>query len=104
VTDYPARRTLLPAAKTGPRPGDFPVGSPESRAAARLMLSDRERERDRLELIHHVPRPERDGHSNEEPHATPWTETLDGRLMRVLYVPPAMTVDVARRIVDGQGE
>ena len=30
-------RTVLPATNLGPKPGDFPVGSAESRAAARAM-------------------------------------------------------------------
>jgi hypothetical protein len=34
----PKDKTILPARSSGPRPGDFPVGSLESRAAARAML------------------------------------------------------------------
>src|SRR5215472_7098207 len=29
----------LPATRPGPKPGDYPLGSPESRAAARAILS-----------------------------------------------------------------
>ena len=31
-------RRRLPATHSGPKPGDFPIGSPQSRAAARSML------------------------------------------------------------------
>jgi hypothetical protein len=35
-----------------------------------------------------------------KPYASPWQNTLDGRLMRTLYVPDGLTADHARRIVD----
>jgi hypothetical protein len=35
---YEREELLLPETVSGPRPGDFPVGSIESRAAARAML------------------------------------------------------------------
>jgi len=104
VTDNSARRATSRATRKGPGPGDFPVGSPESRAAARLLLSDRESARDRLEIISSIPRPERNGHRNDKPRATPWTETPDGRLVRFLYVPQGMTEESARKAVDSRGE
>ena len=32
----------LPATDSGPKPGDFPLGSPQSRAAARMKLEAQE--------------------------------------------------------------
>ena len=37
-----ANLAVLPATNSGPRPGDFPVGSVESRAAARAMAEDKD--------------------------------------------------------------
>ena len=35
------KKPTLPATVSGPNPGDFPLGSPESRAASRAMLERR---------------------------------------------------------------
>ena len=43
----PRKEPLLPATDSGPKPGDFPVGSLESRAAARTML---ERQDEAIEM------------------------------------------------------
>jgi hypothetical protein len=80
-----------------PRPWDSTVGSLESRAAARIMLQHAKDRRERIEIVSCTPRPRQD---NSRPHATPWTETPDGPLFRMLYVPPGMAEDEARRIVD----
>lgn len=40
----------LPLSATGPRPGDFPVGSPESRAAARMKLANAQDDPDTLRI------------------------------------------------------
>jgi hypothetical protein len=67
------------------KPGDFPIGSPESRAAARAMLEARMKGMRRLQIVTNVrvfSYPD-----NSKPHVTPWTETLDGCLMRFIYVP-----------------
>jgi hypothetical protein len=34
--------TVLPATNSGPKPGDFPLGSLESRAAARAVAEDKD--------------------------------------------------------------
>jgi hypothetical protein len=42
-----SKTSVLSATDSAPRPGDFPVGSASSRAAARMLLKHREREEDR---------------------------------------------------------
>ncbi len=44
----------LPATVSGPRPGDFPVGSVESRAAARRMF-ERQGQEIQTRIVHHGP-------------------------------------------------
>jgi len=90
LTNYERARNMSNQAKlfggvaSAPKPGDFPVGSCESRAAARMRLQQLNANRSTFELIHSVPRPYC---SATEPHATEWRELDDGRLMRVVYVP-----------------
>jgi len=91
-------RESLPLTAT-PRPGDFPVGSLESRAAARAMLQHAESERERITIISHIPRPEWewDGEGpapadwNKKIHVGEWSECPDGRLFRMVNVPPGVT-------------
>jgi len=45
MSDRPKKRRGFPAASFGVRPGDFPVGSVQSRAAARALVSALEDER-----------------------------------------------------------
>jgi hypothetical protein len=40
--DNSTKSPLLPATDSAPRPGDFPVGSASSRAAARMLLKHKE--------------------------------------------------------------
>src|SRR6266567_2173442 len=82
-----------------PKPGDFPIGSVESRAAMRLQLSNQTAE-PRVEFINYIPRPWR----GEGPEPENWNKvprlTVDGRnKAHYLYVPPNMTDDEARKIV-----
>ncbi len=44
MIDKPCQRPLLPATDSTLGPGDFPLGSLESRAATRAMLENAERE------------------------------------------------------------
>jgi hypothetical protein len=53
--------------------------------------------RERLEIIIDIPRPHRE---DDKPHATPWFERPDGKLMRTLIVPEGMSIETARSIVD----
>jgi hypothetical protein len=72
------------------RPADFPLGSPESRAAARMQAQREQNSLKRIEIIWNVPRPQRElspGTDNYMPHASPWQRTTDGGLMRIVYCP-----------------
>jgi len=79
------------------KPGDFPLGSLESRAAARMLVHQRGEQCDRLEIIV-FGEPADDG----APLATPWMKDQNGSelLIRILGVPQGMTVEEARRMVD----
>jgi hypothetical protein len=73
------------------RPGDFPIGSPESRAAARRQLKNKRDRRQRIEIPLCMPRPWRgEGPEpeswNKVPRFGPWWES-DDKLVRVVYVP-----------------
>jgi hypothetical protein len=69
-----------------PRPEEFPVGSAESRAAARAMLESRESSVRRVQIIMDIPRPRREG--LPETRVGLWSEQPDGTLLRFLFVPP----------------
>jgi hypothetical protein len=66
------------------RPEDFPIGSPESRAAARAMLEARERGIPHVQLIIDFPRPG----AERDTTVGPWCKTDDGTLIRTVTVPP----------------
>jgi hypothetical protein len=79
------------------KPGDFPIGSQESRAAARLKLSQMADTREHVEIVSHIQRP---GMGVSTPHTSQWTNWGTGALGRVLYVPATMAISDARQIVD----
>lgn len=84
-----------------PKPGDFPIGSVESRAAMRFELSnERSAPSYAVEIISHIPRPWRgDGPEPRDWNKTPRVEASQpcgDRLTRILYVPAGMTADEAR--------
>ena len=84
-----------------PKPGDFPIGSVESRAAMRLQLSNQTAE-PRVEFISYIPRPWRgEGPEPENWNKVPRVSDRDGwgDKTRCLYVPPNMTEEEARKIV-----
>ena len=72
-------------------PSDFPIGSPESRAAARAMLEHAEAGRKRIEFVTntwfacHGDGPEPPDWTKA--WATDWRLQLDGSLFRMVYVP-----------------
>jgi hypothetical protein len=70
------------------RPGDFPLGSLESRAAARALAGTRSDSAPRIQLIHSVHRPHLD---HRRIHVSAWGETGDGRFFRCIYVPPGLS-------------
>lgn len=74
-----------------PKPGDFPIGSVESRAAMRLQLSNKTDARPRMDLVFHMQRPwhgegPQPENWNDLPSFGPWQDCGD-RLMRLVYVP-----------------
>jgi hypothetical protein len=92
-----------------PKPGDFPIGSVESRAAMRLQITE-QGSRPHLAFISYVPRPWRgNGPEPKDWNKVPRLNYLadgwcpqDGRVSdktQCLYVPPNMTDDEARKIV-----
>jgi hypothetical protein len=85
------------------RPGDFPIGSPESRAAARMLAANRQNTRERIEFVSHLHEPWRgEGPEpegwNSELRIGPWQDCGD-TLFRFVYVPSGMSADVPRKII-----
>jgi hypothetical protein len=74
------------------KPGDFPLGSAEPRAAARMLAANREDTRRGIEIGTnvHMPwcgeGPDPDPWNDEEPHVRPWRDCSDV-LMRFVSVP-----------------
>ena len=79
-----------------PRPEEFPLGSMESRAAARAMLEAQEKGVRRLQIIIAAPRPRREGEPRTK--VGPWFETADG-LTRYVFVPPGTDEETLRRLL-----
>jgi len=71
------------------KPANFPVGSPESRAAARSLLRQKQSKLVRLQFLHSVPRPwyGKGPAPPDVPRAYSWWEGKDGRMMRLVYIP-----------------
>ena len=74
-----------------PKPGDFPIGSIESRAAMRLQLSNERGALSCMAIVSHIPRPWR----GDVPEPRDWNKVPrvsvsqpwgDG-LMQILYIP-----------------
>jgi hypothetical protein len=71
-------------------PGDFPIGSSESRAAARMRLQEMQSTRKRIEFITNISLPHRglsQAPDTSMPYAYPWQETNDGSRLRMVYCP-----------------
>ena len=50
-----ANRPALPATDSGPKPGDFPIGSIESRAFARAMCDQKKSAREKIVVtVEHI--------------------------------------------------
>ena len=81
------------------KPGDYPVGSPESRAAARALLEAKRAGRKRIDIVCRIPRPG----DNGAIHFGNWIEKSDGSIFRISNVPPGMTIAEAERIVSQPG-
>jgi hypothetical protein len=65
-------------------PGDFPIGSLESRAAARVLLARRFDSRKRLRIIWHIPWA---GQDSSRASFGEWQEWQNGTLGQWVYVP-----------------
>ena len=78
------------------KPGDYAIGSPESRAAARAVLERRLAERNRggITLVSNIPRP-----SGDEVSIGDWCEGNNGTLIRFCSLPTGMRMEEAERIV-----
>src|ERR1700677_1935389 len=87
-------RKALGATDAGPQPGNYPLGSAQSRAAARVRLERRFAARERGELIvsHYMLAP-------DQIRIGEWKEAWDGTLIRVSHLPKGMTIEEAERIV-----
>ena len=66
------------------RPSDFPVGSPESRAAARVLLSRRIDTRRRITIAYSIPRR---GMDRTRVQFDKWREWPNNTLGRFVYIP-----------------
>lgn len=86
----------LGATDTAPRPGCFPLGSAQSRAAARALLERRFAARTRRTIII-------SGSESKEPRIGKWEEGADGTLGRICFLPRGMTLQEAERIVSQPG-
>jgi hypothetical protein len=83
------------------KPGEYPFGSPQSRATARALLERRFAGRRRIDVVSSVPRPG----ANGEIRIGTWIEGADGSLFRFSTIPAGMTVEDAERIAaEDRGE
>jgi hypothetical protein len=93
----------LGATDSGQRPGNYALGSIESRAAARAAVEQRrasQKKRDFI-LISSVPRPNYANDPNFDPLGPivhDWHMAADGVLERMCVIPPGMTIEEAERI------
>src|SRR5215475_3775437 len=73
----------LPLTAT-PRPGDFPLGSPQSRAAVRMQLAKIRSAQPRLNFLVYMPCRGQDPMRN---HFTPWAGDPESGFTRLVFVP-----------------
>lgn len=67
-----------------PKPGKFPLGSMQSRAAARALAGLKASSLRHIQFISGVPRPSRD---NEKIHVGPRSKPHDGVTTQMIYLP-----------------
>ena len=80
---------------SNPKPGDFPIGSALSRAAARMLLKNQRDTRRRIELVTNVLFSSPDFTDKQEldptkPHTSDWQD-FGEMLLRFVYVPDGMS-------------
>jgi hypothetical protein len=82
------------------RPGDYPLRSRQSRAAARSLLERRLADRKRIDFVltSSIPRPP----GARAINIGEWQEGADGTLTRFSMIPSGMTLEEAERIVAGR--
>jgi hypothetical protein len=51
VTTKPRRPPNLPATDSAPKPGDFPLGSPKSRAASHVLLEQMGQSTEKIRVV-----------------------------------------------------
>jgi hypothetical protein len=79
------------------KPSDYPLCSSQSRAAARALLEQRERQYERLEVI--LGSRERTGN---QPRASEWIQNgEEGQLFRTVLIPDGMTLAEGLRAIGG---
>src|SRR5271165_5125921 len=88
-------RLALGATEGDVKPEAFPLGSPQSRAAARARLQRQREGRERIELILDI------GYGIEDLKIGEWTEGDDGSLSRISIIPDGMSMEEAERIWAG---
>jgi len=71
------------------RPDSFPIGSPESRAAARNLLEARDKSGpERIQIVWDIWAGV-NASKDSTPSVGPWYEQPDGRLARIIFAPGA---------------
>jgi hypothetical protein len=81
-------------------PGDFPLGSHQSRAAARAMLANRQAVFKRREVIFGCA-----ANDSSAPHATKWhVNAKEQTAGRVVSIPEGMTLTDGLRMLGGYSE
>lgn len=86
---------------SNPKPGDFPIGSALSRAAARMLLKNQRDTRKRIELVTNVLLTDKQELDPTKPHTSDWQD-FGEVLLRFVYVPDGMSVerDATRSVVN----
>jgi hypothetical protein len=84
-----------------PRPEEFPVGSAESRAAARALLQSREKGIRGVQVIilNMSHRPPRESGDDTKGAVGPWYEGKDGSLIRTVCLPRGADEETKRRLL-----
>ena len=82
-----------------PHPTEFPIGSAESRAAARALLESQEEGVQRLTIVLDMAnRPPREGEANGGGVGS-WQRGLDGNLWRTICIPRGADEETQRRLL-----
>jgi hypothetical protein len=86
---------LVPATVEGLNIGDLPLGSIQSRAAARLLLEEKRKGEKRREIVICI-----EG-AKDASEASEWTQDRDGTLERVIWLTPGSVLTEGLRSVGG---